>query len=58
MAGARVLGVLGAAAVAPLVLPGFFLQLLTEIAIIGLFATAFNPCSVSGEPCVQTLIPS
>ena len=42
MAGARVLGVLGAAAVAPLVLPGFFLQLLTEIAIIGLFATAFN----------------
>jgi len=31
-----------AAAVAPLVLPPFFLQLLTEIAIIGLFATAFN----------------
>src|SRR5919197_3123218 len=29
-------------AAAPLVLPGFFLQLLTEIAIIGLFATAFN----------------
>ena len=29
-------------AVAPLVLPPFFLQLLTEIAIIGLFATAFN----------------
>jgi len=27
---------------APLVLPPFFLQLLTEIAIIGLFATAFN----------------
>ena len=27
---------------APLVLPQFFLQLLTEIAIIGLFATAFN----------------
>jgi len=31
-----------ALAVAPLVLPSFFLQLLTEIAIIGLFATAFN----------------
>src|SRR5712691_12257622 len=29
-------------ALAPLVLPHFFLQLLTEIAIIGLFATAFN----------------
>ena len=29
-------------ALAPLVLPEFFLQLLTEIAIIGLFATAFN----------------
>ena len=29
-------------AVAPLVLPAFFLQLLTEIAIVGLFATAFN----------------
>jgi len=29
-------------AVAPLFLPSFFLQLLTEIAIIGLFATAFN----------------
>jgi branched-chain amino acid transport system permease protein len=28
--------------VAPLVLPPFFLQLLTEIAIVGLFATAFN----------------
>ena len=27
---------------APLVLPPFFLQLLTEIAIVGLFATAFN----------------
>src|SRR5262244_490084 len=26
----------------PLVLPPFFLQLLTEIAIVGLFATAFN----------------
>ena len=31
-----------ALAVAPLVLPSFFLQLLTEIAIVGLFATAFN----------------
>jgi branched-chain amino acid transport system permease protein len=29
-------------AVAPMVLPPFFLQLLTEIAIVGLFATAFN----------------
>src|SRR5262249_32849785 len=29
-------------ALAPMVLPHFFLQLLTEIAIIGLFATAFN----------------
>ena len=29
-------------AAAPLVLPSFFLQLLTEIAIVGLFATAFN----------------
>src|SRR5438128_5398097 len=29
-------------AVAPLVLPHFFLRLLTEIAIVGLFATAFN----------------
>jgi branched-chain amino acid transport system permease protein len=29
-------------AAAPLALPPFFLQLLTEIAIIGLFATAFN----------------
>ena len=29
-------------ALAPLVLPPFFLQLLTEIAIVGLFATAFN----------------
>src|SRR4029453_374899 len=28
--------------VAPLALPPFFLQLLTEIAIVGLFATAFN----------------
>ena len=31
-----------ALAAAPLALPPFFLQLLTEIAIIGLFATAFN----------------
>src|SRR5438445_11521736 len=31
-----------ALAVAPAVLPPFFLQLLTEIAIIGLFAPAFN----------------
>jgi branched-chain amino acid transport system permease protein len=29
-------------AVAPLALPPFFLQLLTEIAIVGLFASAFN----------------
>jgi branched-chain amino acid transport system permease protein len=29
-------------AMAPLALPPFFLQLLTEIAIVGLFATAFN----------------
>jgi branched-chain amino acid transport system permease protein len=29
-------------ALAPLALPPFFLQLLTEIAIVGLFATAFN----------------
>ena len=29
-------------ALAPLILPHFFLQLLTEIAIVGLFATAFN----------------
>jgi len=29
-------------AAAPLALPPFFLQLLTEIAIVGLFATAFN----------------
>lgn len=43
MAFPRALAVLlGALAVAPLVLPPFFLQLLTEIAIIGLFATAFN----------------
>jgi branched-chain amino acid transport system permease protein len=31
-----------ALAMAPLALPPFFLQLLTEIAIVGLFATAFN----------------
>ena len=37
------LGLLALAlAVAPLALPPFFLQLLTEIAIVGLFATAFN----------------
>ena len=43
MTSSRALGALLAAlAVAPLVLPPFFLQLLTEIAIIGLFATAFN----------------
>jgi branched-chain amino acid transport system permease protein len=29
-------------ALAPIVVPHFFLQLLTEIAIVGLFATAFN----------------
>jgi branched-chain amino acid transport system permease protein len=41
--GARGLVVLLAVlALAPLVLPPFFLQLLTEIAIIGLFATSFN----------------
>jgi branched-chain amino acid transport system permease protein len=34
--------VLAMLALAPLVLPAFFLQLLTEIAIVGLFATAFN----------------
>jgi branched-chain amino acid transport system permease protein len=40
---ARALVVLAVAlAVAPLALPPFFLQLLTEIAIVGLFATAFN----------------
>src|SRR2546421_12536593 len=31
-----------ALAVAPLALPEFFVVLLTEIAIVGLFATAFN----------------
>ncbi|HVQ77014.1 MAG TPA: branched-chain amino acid ABC transporter permease [Candidatus Binatia bacterium] len=36
------LALLVAVAVAPLVLAPFFLQLLTEIAIVGLFATAFN----------------
>jgi len=37
------LGLLAAVLVlAPLALPPFFLQLLTEIAIVGLFATAFN----------------
>ena len=40
---ARKLGILLLVLVlVPLVLPGFFLQLLIEIAIIGLFATAFN----------------
>ncbi len=40
---ARALGLLAVAlALAPLALPPFFLQLLTEIAIVGLFATAFN----------------
>src|SRR5262245_53846854 len=39
----RWLGLLAVAlALAPLVLPPFFRQLLTEIAIVGLFATAFN----------------
>ena len=43
MGNRRALAVLLAAlALAPLALPPFFLQLLTEIAIIGLFATAFN----------------
>jgi branched-chain amino acid transport system permease protein len=39
---ARWLIFLGVLALAPLVLPAFFLQLLTEIAIVALFATAFN----------------
>ena len=43
MRGAGALGMLAVVlALAPLVLPPFFLQLLTEIAIVGLFATAFN----------------
>jgi branched-chain amino acid transport system permease protein len=43
MSPARWLGLLAVALlIAPLVLPPFFLQLLTEIAIVGLFATAFN----------------
>jgi branched-chain amino acid transport system permease protein len=42
MTSARWLVCLGVLALAPLVLPPFFLQLLTEIAIVGLFATAFN----------------
>jgi len=43
MPAARWLGLLIVVlAVAPLALPPFFLQLLTEIAIVGLFATAFN----------------
>jgi len=41
--GTCALGMLAVALVlAPLTLPPFFLQLLTEIAIVGLFATAFN----------------
>jgi branched-chain amino acid transport system permease protein len=41
--GAGALGMLAVVLMlAPLVLPPFFLQLLTEIAIVGLFATAFN----------------
>ena len=43
MRSARWLGLLAAGlGLAPLVLPPFFLQLLTEIAIVGLFATDFN----------------
>jgi branched-chain amino acid transport system permease protein len=43
MPGARALAALAVVlALLPLVLPPFFLQLLTEIAIVGLFATAFN----------------
>ena len=43
MSPSRWLGLLAAVlALAPLALPPFFLQLLTEIAIVGLFATAFN----------------
>jgi ABC-type branched-subunit amino acid transport system permease subunit len=38
----RWLVVLVVLALAPVALPPFFLQLLTEIAIVGLFATAFN----------------
>ena len=39
----RVIGaILIVLALAPIALPPFFLQLLTEIAIVGLFATAFN----------------
>ena len=43
MPSARWIGLLAVGLLlAPLVLPPFFLQLLTEIAIVGLFATAFN----------------
>jgi len=42
MARPALLAVAALLALAPLVLPPFFLQLLTEIAIAGLFATAFN----------------
>ncbi len=42
MAGVGLAALIGLLLVSPLVLPPFFLQLLTEIAIAGLFATAFN----------------
>jgi len=42
MARVALLAIGAALAAAPLALPPFFLQLLTEIAIAGLFATAFN----------------
>ena len=42
MARVVLLAIVAALAAAPLALPPFFLQLLTEIAIAGLFATAFN----------------
>jgi len=42
MARVALLAIVAALAAAPLALPPFFLQLLTEIAIAGLFATAFN----------------
>jgi len=42
MARIALLAIVAALAAAPLALPPFFLQLLTEIAIAGLFATAFN----------------
>ena len=49
--------VVGALAVAPAVMPPFFLQLLTEIAIVGLFATAFNLLMGFGG-MVSFLVPS